>query len=93
MGSSADELWERLPVLDEWDEDGRRAIYVDDQVIVVSTLAVVALAALPADIDTVAAALVREFGDPPQDLREFVRSALSELNALGLVVHRTSTSG
>ena len=77
--------WERRPVLDEYDEDGRRAIYLDDHVVVVSELAVTVLDALPADESTIADVLVERHGAPPGDLRQAVANALSALVDQGLV--------
>jgi hypothetical protein len=85
--------WERLPVRDEYDEGGRRAVYVDDQVAVVSELAVTILDALPADHERIAQVLVDTYGPPPGDLSQAVTAALGELAELGLVVHASSTDG
>ena len=92
MSSSPADTWERLPVLDEYDEGGRRALYVGDHVVVVSELAAAILDRLPADETVVADHLVASFGSPPgQEPRTLVRSALADLAALGLVVNRSST--
>lgn len=82
--------WERRPVADEYDEGGRRAVYLDDQVIVVSELAVTILDALPADEETLGRALVARHGPPPGDLGAAVEGALAQLAELRLV-HDTST--
>ena len=84
--------WERLPVRDEYDEGGRRAVYVGDQVVVVSELAVTILDALPADEDRIAQVLVDTYGPPPGDLGQAVTAALDALAGLGLV-HDSSTDG
>ena len=84
--------WERLPVLDEYaeDGDGRRAVLVDDRVIVASELATAILDALPADDAAIADSLTELFGPPPGPVDEAVAAALEELAGLGLV-HKTST--
>lgn len=83
--------WVRRPVDDEYDEGGRRALFVDDQVIVVSELAVTILDALPADETTVGRALLARHGEPPGELTAAVRDALVQLEAMRLV-HDTPTS-
>ncbi len=82
--------WERLPVADQYDEGGRRALFVDDQVVVVSELAVTILDALPADEERIAQVLVDIHGPPPGDLDQAVTAALGELAARDLV-HDSST--
>ena len=72
--------WQRTPVLDEWDEDGRRAVFVNDQVIVVSELAIAILDRLPADAEEIGEHLVAEFGAPPGDLQAVVSEFLEELS-------------
>lgn len=81
--------WRRAPVLDEWDEDGRRALFVNDQVIVVSELAVAILDRLPADADEIGEHLVSEFGAPPGDVRVLVAGFLQEL-ANSMVIFKPS---
>jgi hypothetical protein len=71
--------WHRAPVLDEWDEDGRRALFVDDQVIVVSELAVTILDRLPADAGEIGEHLVAQFGVPAGDVSVLVAEFLEEL--------------
>lgn len=83
--------WERRPVQDEYDEDGRRALFVDHQVVVVSELAVTILDALPADEARIGEVLVQTYGPPPGDLEIAVSSAMHELADLGLV-HHTPTN-
>jgi hypothetical protein len=78
--------WQRAPVLDEWDEDGRRAIFVNDQVIVVSELAAAILDRLPADADEIGEHLVAEFGAPPGDLPVLVADFLQELSNSMLIL-------
>lgn len=77
-------------MVDEYDEGGRRAIYVDDQVLVVSELAATILDALPADEATIGEVLVSTYGPPPGDLDQAVVAALAELAGTRLV-NRTST--
>jgi hypothetical protein len=77
--------WHRAPVLDEWDEDGRRALFVNDQVVVVSELAVAILDRLPAGADEISERLVAEFGVPPGDVRALVAEFLKELEILKLI--------
>lgn len=83
--------WARCHVLDEYDEDSRRAIYVDDRVIVVSELAVTILDALPADEEMIGRVLVDTYGRPPGDLASVVDGALAELADIGLV-NKTPTA-
>ena len=78
--------WQRAPVRDEWDEDARRAIFVNDQVIVVSELAAAILDRLPADADEIGEHLVTEFGAPPGDLPVLVAEFLQELSNSMLIV-------
>lgn len=79
--------WERCPTMDEYAEDGdaRRAVLVDDRVVVTSALATAILELLPADEGTVAARLVDLFGRPPDPVEDTVATALSELEAVGLI--------
>ena len=83
--------WTRVEVLDEYDEDGRRAILVEQSVIVVSELAATILDALPAETAAVAEHLVERFGPPPGGLDQAVLRALRELLETGLI-NETSTS-
>ena len=83
--------WIRVAVVDEYDEDGRRAVLVEDRVVVVSDLAAVILDALPAETSEVAEALVSRFGPPPDGLDQSVREALRALVDVGLI-NKTSTS-
>ena len=83
--------WTRVEVIDEYDEDGRRAILVGDSVVVVSELAATILDALPAEESAVAERLLERFGPPPTGLDQAVRQALNGLNDAGLV-NETSTT-
>lgn len=79
--------WERRPVMDQYDEDGRRALYVDDRVVIVSELAATLLDALPADEATLGRVLVERHGPPPGDLADAVRGALAQLEELEVVLN------
>lgn len=60
----------RLPLIDEYVEDDRSAVYVDDRVLVLSELATFALGLMTeewSDADRLAEALVDHFGAPPED--------------------------
>jgi hypothetical protein len=83
--------WTRVEVIDEYDEDGRRAILVGDSVVVVSELAATILDALPAETPVVAERLLENFGPPPIGLDQAVRQALNGLSDAGLV-NETSTT-
>jgi hypothetical protein len=83
--------WTRVEVIDEYDEDGRRAILVGDSVVVVSELAATILDALPAETPVVAERLLESFGPPPIGLDQAVRQALNGLSDAGLV-NETSTT-
>ena len=80
--------WQRAPVLDEWDEDGRRAMFVNDQVVVVSELAVTILDRLPADAAEIGEHLVAAFGVPQGDVPALVADFLQELANSKLVFKR-----
>ena len=84
--------WVRAEVLDEYDEDGRRAILQDDRVVVVSELAATILDALPAETTGLGELLLERFGAPPTGLDQAVREALDALVDAGLV-HKTPTLG
>lgn len=60
----------RLPIVDEYAEDERCAVYVGDRVLVLSELATYALGLLRdqwSDVREVADTLVDHFGSPPDD--------------------------
>ncbi len=80
----------RREVVDVYAEDGRAAVYAEDGVVVLlSELAATAWEALGADwvgSGDVAAALVREFGDPGEgDAEALTQAALRSLAELNLV--------
>ena len=81
----------RLPVLDEYAEDGQVAVFSETGLVVVlSELAGVAWDALGEDwtsAEHVAEGLVREFGDPPEGRTalELTEDALHALSGHGLV--------
>jgi Coenzyme PQQ synthesis protein D (PqqD) len=81
----------RLPVVDEYAEDGRVAVFSErGMVLVLSELATLAWAELGADwtdVDDVAAALVAEFGAPEvgEGPRAATEAALRTLAQHGLV--------
>lgn len=78
--------WRRVEPVDEYDgSDGRRAILVGDQVVVVSQLAAAILDALPATESAVGNRLIEMFGAPLGRLDEVVAQALEELESTGLV--------
>jgi hypothetical protein len=78
--------------IDEYDDvDGRRAVLVGEQVVVVSPLAAAILDALPASESAVGDRLVELFGPPPGGLDQAVRDALHGLAEAGLV-NKSSTS-
>lgn len=83
--------WTRVEPIDEYDDvDGRRAVLLDDQVVVVSSLAAAILDALPADESTIGNRLVELFGPPPGGLDQAVRDALHGL-AEAALVNKSST--
>lgn len=60
----------RLPVIDEYLEDGEAAVFVDGKVVVLSELATTALALIGDDwsrLDVIADGLVRRYGPAPDD--------------------------
>jgi hypothetical protein len=61
----------RRPVIDEYEQDGEAAVFVDGNVVVLSPLATHLLRLLCedgwTDVDTLAADLVEAFGPPPDD--------------------------
>lgn len=80
----------RHPVVDEYVEDGRAAVYSDDgMVVLLSELATKAWEVLGADwvaAEEVSAALVREFGDPGDgEADRLTEDALRSLAELHLV--------
>jgi hypothetical protein len=78
--------WQRVEPLDEYDDvDGRRAVLVNDQVVVVSPLAAAILDTLPAGEGALGARLVELFGPPPGGLDRAVSAALQGLENAGLV--------
>ena len=78
--------WDRVEPLDEYDDvDGRRALFVDDHVVVVSPLAAAILDALPAAESALGTRLVELFGPPPGGLDQAVAEALRDLARAGLV--------
>jgi hypothetical protein len=80
----------RRPVVDEYAEQGRTAIYTDDgMVLLLSELATTAWELLGAEwvgAERVTAELVREHGDPAEgDAARLTEDALRELADMGLV--------
>lgn len=74
----------RLPLVDEYVEDGHSAVYVGDRVLVLSELATYALGLLCdqwSDVRRVADTLVDHFGSPPDD-PDGVAATLSVLEQL-----------
>ena len=75
----------RLPVVDEYVEDGRRALHLGSTVIALSELGSAVLEAIgPAwtDLEDVTAALVARFGAPPdRDATSVTREAVEDLRA------------
>jgi hypothetical protein len=87
---------ERVPVVDEYVEDGESVLLLPDgQVVALSALATAALAVLSdgraADETEVARALVEEFGPPPGDPdgMETIPQVLAALVEAGVVVDST----
>lgn len=79
----------RLPVQDEYAANGRRAVFVDSNVVVLADLGDAALEFLddgPVTQREVAAYLREIFGDPPTgDLMKLTRECLDSLRESGLV--------
>ena len=79
----------RLPVIDEYVEDGRRALHLGSTVIALSELGSAVLEEIgPAwtDLDDVTDALVARFGAPPdRDAASVTREAVEDLRAQGVL--------
>ena len=80
----------RLPVVDEYVEDGEAAVFVDGNVVVLSPLATYLLGLVAYDwteLMALAEALVDAFGDPPtgQSAAEATSNALRTMEAQGIV--------
>lgn len=80
----------RVPVRDEFTEDGEAAVFVDDKVMVLSPLATHLLGLVGYDwteLPTLAGGLVDAFGEPPagQSAAEATSNALRTMAAQGIV--------
>ena len=88
----------RLPVIDEYVEQGEAVVFVDGLVVALSPLATVALTAVGTqwtDSSKVAVALLAVFGEPP-DARsplEVTQETLQSLEELGLVASDGTNPG
>ena len=80
----------RLPVIDEYVEEGEAVVFVDGRVVALSPLATTALSTVGTqwtDSRAVAAVLLAAFGPPPEDrnVMEVTHETLESLSQLGLV--------
>ncbi|MGN0064104.1 MAG: nucleotidyltransferase family protein [Nocardioides sp.] len=81
----------RSHLRDVYEEDGRSAVLVSDQVVVLSELATTILLAVPEDgeagLDTVVTALVEEYGEPPapHSAEDLARDQVETLLAHGVL--------
>ena len=79
----------RLPVVDEYAEDGRRALHLGATVIALSELGsavVEEVGPVWTDLEAVTDALVARFGPPPdRDAASVTREAVDDLRAQGVL--------
>jgi hypothetical protein len=92
----SDQTYLRQPVLDEYVAGGRRAVFVDSKVVVLSEIGHVVLEAIDSgrtDFESIRAHLIDEFGQPEGlDVDDRVRQVLTELADSGIVQRPTQVA-
>lgn len=89
----SDQTYLRQPVLDEYVAGGRRAVFVDSKVVVLSEIVLEAIDSGRTDFESIRAHLIDEFGQPEGlDVDDRVRQVLTELADSGIVQRPTQVA-